>query len=159
MSYNLSNWREPEQSTASFQNINKLFNTQEISKGSKEPKLQSKPIKTDDFKIDVPEKGSIKLDDFIKETDTDGLIVLKNDDIVYEFYGDKTSGENMVHIIFSITKSVTGLVCGILVDRGVLDTEALVTKYVPEMKGTPYEDITVRQCLDMRTGIQVSIPS
>ena len=54
----------------------------------------------------------------------------------------------------SMTKSVTGLIAGILVEQGKLDVDALVSKYVPEVKGTTYETVTVRQCLDMRSGVK-----
>lgn len=56
--------------------------------------------------------------------------------------------------MMSMTKSVTGLVCGILVEQGKLDVDALVPKYVPEVKGTPYEHISVRRLLDMRAGVK-----
>ncbi|KAK3059172.1 hypothetical protein LTR09_000738 [Extremus antarcticus] len=52
----------------------------------------------------------------------------------------------------SMTKSITGLVCGILTQQGVLDVEKFVTAYVPGMEGTQYEKVTVRECLDMRSG-------
>ena len=56
----------------------------------------------------------------------------------------------------SVTKSVVGCVAGILAGRGVLDPEAPVTTYVPEVEGSGYDGATVRHLLDMRTGVAFS---
>ena len=154
MSTNLSNWREPEHVIWSFQNVDKVLHTQPIRKGSKTSKIPLKPVQIDGFRINRPQKPSLDLPTFLDETETDGLIVLKDGNVAYEHYG-RTNSEQSVHIMMSMTKSVTGLICGILIERGDLDINALVSNYVPEIRGTPYEDVTVRQCLDMRTGIQV----
>ena len=53
----------------------------------------------------------------------------------------------------SVTKSVVGCVAGILAGQGVLDPEAPVTTYVPEVAGSGYDGATVRHLLDMRTGV------
>ena len=79
--------------------------------------------------------------------------MLKDGKIVYEHY-DRTNTETSVHIMMSMTKSVAGLVCGILVEQGKLDVNAVVPTYIPEVKGTPYENVTIRQLLDMRAGIK-----
>ena len=155
MATDLSNWREPDHSQWSFRNINKIFNTASIKRGARASKLPSKIRQFDDFKIQRQDKPTVDLSTFLSNTYTDGLIVLKNDEIVYEYYG-RDNDEESIHIMMSMTKSVTGLVCGILAERGQLDVNAPIVKYVPEIKGTPYETITVRQCLDMRAGIQVS---
>lgn len=49
-------------------------------------------------------------------------------------------------------KSVTGLLVGILQQQGKLNAGDLVTKYVPEVSKTIYKDVTIRQCVDMRSG-------
>jgi CubicO group peptidase (beta-lactamase class C family) len=69
--------------------------------------------------------------------------VLKDDVVVYEHY-DRINTEKSVYATFSISKSVTGLLCGILVEQGRLDTNDLVSSYVPEVKGSAYEIVTVR---------------
>ena len=138
----------------SFQNVNKIFNTATISKGSKASTLPSKLKEFESFKIERKDKQDLNLSSFLSETDTDGLIVLKDGNIVYEYYG-RDNDKDSVHIMMSMTKSVAGLICGILVERGQLDVNAPISKYVPEVKGTPYESLIVQQCLDMRAGIKV----
>ena len=53
------------------------------------------------------------------------------------------------HILFSVSKSFTGAMAGILVDQGLLDPDSPVIKYVPEVAGSAYGDCMVRQVLDM----------
>ena len=57
------------------------------------------------------------------------------------------------HILMSVSKSLTALVAGVLVGRGQLDPERLVTAVVPDVAGTAYDGATIRQLLDMRTGV------
>ena len=53
------------------------------------------------------------------------------------------------HILFSVSKSLTGAAAGILVDQGLLDPDSPVTRYVPEVADSAYGDCTVRHVLDM----------
>ena len=149
---NISNWREPDHNVWGFQNVDKILNTQTIKKGHKTLSLDSTPLNFDAFKIDLRDKPSLDLAGFLSATETDGLVVVKDGKIVYEKY-DRTNTEGSKHIMMSMTKSVTGIVAGILSEQGKLDVNALVPTYVPEIHGTPFEHVTVRQCLDMRSGI------
>ena len=53
------------------------------------------------------------------------------------------------HLVFSITKSVTGLLAGALATRGQLDLGARVGDLVPEVAGSAFASATVRQLMDM----------
>lgn len=57
------------------------------------------------------------------------------------------------HTSMSISKSIMGAVCGILVGKGLFDTNSPVTRYLPELESTAYRDATVRHVLDMTTGV------
>ena len=61
-----------------------------------------------------------------------------------------------LHLLMSVTKSVVGITVGALVGQGVIDTEALVTHYVPALYESGYAGATVRNLLDMRSGIHFS---
>jgi CubicO group peptidase (beta-lactamase class C family) len=86
------------------------------------------------------------------ETFTDGFIVLQRGKVVTESYVPGQQPETP-HIIFSVSKSVTGSVAGALVERGRLDPEAPVVRYIPEAAGSAYGDCSVRHVLDMTVGI------
>jgi CubicO group peptidase (beta-lactamase class C family) len=57
------------------------------------------------------------------------------------------------HILMSVSKSLLGLLAGILVARGLLDVDAPATRYIPELQGSAFEGTTVRHLLDMRSGL------
>src|SRR5262249_13069712 len=57
------------------------------------------------------------------------------------------------HILMSVSKSVLGLLAGILVGCGELNVDELVTAILPEMGGTAYERLSLRDLLDMRAGL------
>jgi CubicO group peptidase (beta-lactamase class C family) len=86
---------------------------------------------------------------------TDGILVLHQGKVIYEKYFGALE-PRFPHSAFSITKSIVGTLATLQVIEGKLDPAALVTKYLPEMKGTAYEDATVRQVMDMTVGVQYS---
>jgi CubicO group peptidase (beta-lactamase class C family) len=57
------------------------------------------------------------------------------------------------HILMSVTKSLLGILAGILTARGVLDPERQVTDIIPELRDTAYQGATIRHLLDMAAGI------
>jgi CubicO group peptidase (beta-lactamase class C family) len=82
-------------------------------------------------------------------------MVLHNGRVVAEEYpAGMTPGA--LHALMSVTKSVVGCVAGALVGRGDLDPAAPVIAYVPEFAASGYAGATVRQVLDMRSGITFS---
>ncbi|TIQ74599.1 MAG: beta-lactamase family protein, partial [Mesorhizobium sp.] len=57
------------------------------------------------------------------------------------------------HIIFSISKSLTAILAGILEGEGIFDPQAPVTHYLPEAAGSAYGDASVRHVLDMTVSL------
>jgi CubicO group peptidase (beta-lactamase class C family) len=86
---------------------------------------------------------------------TDGVVVLHRGRIVYERYGSALTPERQ-HIAFSVTKSFVATLAGILMAEGKLDERATVASYVPELQRSAFGDATIRQLLDMTTGLDYS---
>ena len=86
---------------------------------------------------------------------TDGVVVLHKGRVVYERYAGALRVDGQ-HIAQSVTKSFFGLIGQILVAEGKLDENAKVAQYVPELKDSAFGDATIRQVLDMRTGLKYS---
>ncbi|CAH0000689.1 unnamed protein product [Clonostachys byssicola] len=152
MTADITNWREPSHSIWGFQNANKIVPTDSIRKSSQAVKLTSKPHNFNNFRVQLPDNSFLTLPSFLSQTETDGIVVLKDGVVVYEFY-DRTNTEASIHATFSISKSISGLLCGILVGQGKLNPDSLVSSYVPEILQSAYASVTVRQLLDMRAGI------
>lgn len=89
------------------------------------------------------------------ENYTDGIVVLHKGVVVYEYYSGCLN-EFGQHGAMSVTKSITGLLGEMLVAEGELDAAAKVAAIVPELKDSAFGDATVRQVLDMTTGLNYS---
>lgn len=86
---------------------------------------------------------------------TDGIVVLHRGRVVYErYFGALT--EQGQHGAMSITKSFTGTLGAMLVAEGTLDLSRRVADYVPELAASAFGSATVRQVLDMTTGLRFS---
>ena len=86
---------------------------------------------------------------------TDGILILHRGRIVYERYFGSLA-EAGQHAAMSMTKSMTGLLAEILVAEGVLDETAKVASIVPELAESAFGNATVRQVMDMTTGLDYS---
>jgi CubicO group peptidase (beta-lactamase class C family) len=153
---NLSNWRNAPQREWAFRNIEQLIPCERIAAPSA-PFRALPPAKNTlaQFALEGPQGRSLGLADFLQQTATDGFVVLHHGNLVYEYYGHGNS-EQSRHILMSASKSLTGLVVGMLERDGHFDSAAPVVSYLPELTGTMYEAVSVRHLLDMRTGFQLN---
>ncbi|MBR5384794.1 MAG: serine hydrolase [Bacteroidales bacterium] len=89
------------------------------------------------------------------KTDSQGVLIIQNDSIVYE----KCMGDmdvDRIAGVFSVTKSVTSLLCGVAVDEGYIKSiDDPVTDYLTELKEKDpmWQKLTIRHLLDMRSGL------
>ena len=88
----------------------------------------------------------------LKVNYTDAIIVLHRGDIVYERYFGVTTPQTP-HMSFSMTKSYVGTLAAMLIERGALDERKAVSAYIPALERSGFGDATVRQVLDMTTGL------
>ncbi len=86
---------------------------------------------------------------------TDGMLILHKGEVVYERYFGCLE-EDGKHAIMSMTKSITGLLGEILVAEGVLDDTLLVRDVIPDIGDSAFATATVREVMDMTTGVQYS---
>lgn len=93
------------------------------------------------------------LDEFCDLTATTSLVVVVDGTLVHERYPGRVRAEDRL-LGFSATKSVLAQVTGLAVGRGSLpDIDAAVCDYVPELLGSGYDAVTVRQLLTMTSGM------
>lgn len=85
----------------------------------------------------------------------DGVLIMHRGKVVYEKYLGELS-EADVHAVMSVSKTFTGTLAAILVAEGKLDEQALVSDYIPELAESAFGDATVRQVMDMTTGLAFS---
>lgn len=94
------------------------------------------------------------LDDWVKERALTALVVLKNGELVHEDYFQGTSADDR-RVSWSVAKSWLSALVGILLDEGVIDSlDDPVTRYAPELEGSAYDGASLRQVLQMASGVR-----
>jgi CubicO group peptidase (beta-lactamase class C family) len=149
------NWYWGPANRWSWLNTRRLFPSADIDCGDSAPttlQMALRDISTVSF-IDSVSNRRMTTGEMLQSTYTDGFIVLKDGAVLAEQYFNGTRASDR-HLLMSITKSVTGTLAGILIERGVVDAHALVTDYLPELKGTIYDGATVRNLLDMTVAMR-----
>jgi CubicO group peptidase (beta-lactamase class C family) len=101
--------------------------------------------------VDANGKAST-FENIFKTFYTDGVIVTKNNSVLYENYWNGLSRDYQ-HLWFSITKSLTSTALGILVEQNKIDLSASPALYITELKGSAYERATIQDVLNMSTGL------
>ncbi|QTN39760.1 serine hydrolase [Cryomorphaceae bacterium] len=91
----------------------------------------------------------------LSENYTDGILILHKGKIVYERYFGELEPEG-VHAAMSVSKTFTGTLGALLVEEGLLDEDKTGADYIPELAHSAFGDATVRQILDMTTGLKYS---
>jgi CubicO group peptidase (beta-lactamase class C family) len=151
----LANWQDPPYNRWSFQHLRELIPTQRISRGSGSllhlAQHKASPVLNHVTMYRLDGHAS-SFDEVIAETWTDAVVVLHDGRIVLEQYFNGMT-EETPHLLMSVTKSVVGCVVGILVEQGLLNPDEQASSYVPEIVGSGYDGATVRQLLNMRTGV------
>lgn len=148
----LANWRTALFNQWAFQHVDALIPVDRVEAGGGPPLLlPTSPTPMAELTFETSE-GAMTLPALLEATATDGMIVLKDGAVVFEHYAHGLTPDQP-HIVMSSTKAVMGLLAGLLAHRGLLDLEAEVTRYVPEVAATAYEGATLRQLMDMRTSV------
>lgn len=97
---------------------------------------------------------SIDVDAYMKAQRTAGLVIVQDGKIRLEKYGLDFDG-NGKWTSFSVAKSFTSTLVGAAIKDGYIKSlDDKVTVYIPEMKGSAYDDVTVAQLLTMTSGIK-----
>jgi CubicO group peptidase (beta-lactamase class C family) len=93
------------------------------------------------------------LDDYMTRSRTAGLLILKKGEIALERYGMQ-SGPESLWASFSTAKSMTSTLCGAaLHDGAIASLDDRCDLYLPQLRGSAYEDVTVRNVLRMCSGV------
>lgn len=148
---NLSNWRKPPFNRWAFSHVCEIVPSAIIENGESSPL----PVKEADLSAFVlhEDGGDLTLDAWLSKTYTDGIVIVHKGNIVYEKYFGELK-PNRPHILMSISKSVLGLVYGIVKESKGLDVNTLITDIIHEVKGSAYDNATLQNLLDMRVGVE-----
>jgi CubicO group peptidase (beta-lactamase class C family) len=90
---------------------------------------------------------------FLDRTYTNAMLVMKDGRIVAEIYRNNSDDQTRF-IGWSMTKSITSILIGCALQEGrIKSLDELITAYLPELKDGGYDGVTIRQILQMRSGV------
>jgi CubicO group peptidase (beta-lactamase class C family) len=153
----LDNWQSAAHLHWTFQHVADFLPTAVIARGTGPvAELAAKPTELSDIPLyDKTNGRRTTVGDVMAATATDGWIVTHRGRVLTEqYYGGMTADSS--HLLMSVSKSLIAMVAGALVGNGALDVDAQLTSYVPALANSGYAGATVRQLLDMRSGIAFS---
>jgi CubicO group peptidase (beta-lactamase class C family) len=137
-----------------FRSMKDVFQASTITKSK-----QAYQFSRTERALQLPEtfelKGeTINTREFLEFTQTNGLIVIQHDEILLEEYHLGHTAETQ-HISWSMAKSVVSALIGIALEEGHINNiDQLVTDYAPELMGTGYEGVTIKDALQMSSGVE-----
>ena len=142
----------------SVSNFRQLMPTTNVSRGLGAPVPLARALRSDIDKLTFVPLGSqqpMTWEQSLAANYTDGIVVLHRGQVVYERYFGVLNPEGQ-HGAMSVTKSVVGTMGAMLVADGTLDANKKVADYVPELATSAFGNATLRQVLDMTTGLKYS---
>jgi CubicO group peptidase (beta-lactamase class C family) len=133
-----------EKIVGNFSNMNRIFLHQNLPRAGPAPS----PLPQG-----TPATLPAEVGNWVAARSVTGLVVLKNGEIVFEEYYKGTTADD-VRINWSISKSYLSALFGVLLAEGAFDSiDDPVIKYVPELTGSAYNDATIKDVLQMSSGV------
>ena len=135
-----------------FANVDHLAPTRTVAAGNNIKELNYSLQDWNDFRYQVDDE-IYSLDDFEGREAFRGLIVVQGNNILLEDYADGHE-EDTTWVSFSVTKSITSMLIGAAIKDGYIESiDDPISDYIIALKGTEYEAVTIRNLLQMSTGI------
>ncbi len=141
------------QKVAGFRNLEKLAWTRTIEAGGDIYPLPVRKVDLSDFQFNY-EESVITLEDYIRQQNVAGLLIIKDGYIVYERYELGNTAESR-WLSWSVAKSVTSLLVGAAIKDGYIESvDEMVSDYLPRLKNSSYDDVTIRHLMQMASGVE-----
>jgi 6-aminohexanoate-oligomer exohydrolase len=157
----LANWLESPYNQWSLHHVENLVGTTQIPKGRRSVRVfgaarQHLGRFAPELDLSAGADGLHHIEDFCAASYTDAMIVLQGERIVFErYFGGNTSSTR--HIVMSVSKSICGMLAGLLAAEGAIDLQADTATYLPELAQGPYGTATVAELLDMTAALDFNM--
>jgi CubicO group peptidase (beta-lactamase class C family) len=136
-----------------FKNLHRIYPTVNVYREGQVSILKDRRMpQIANQQVETP-AGKMPFEAFIDsdQSTTMGLVILQKGEVVYEYYPRQEPYEKP--IFWSVTKVFVSALVGILEDRGQVDVGLPISTYLPELMNSDFKDITVRNILDMASGV------
>jgi CubicO group peptidase (beta-lactamase class C family) len=145
-----------EQQAWYFKNLHQLYPNVNVYRDGPVRELRHGPMdEIADHPVDTPD-GQMRYVDFLHSdhSTTMGMLIVHEGEIVFETYPRMKAYQKPIY--WSVTKIFVSTLVAILEDRGLVDVSKSLEFYIPALKGSQLAGITVRNALDMASGVDCS---
>jgi CubicO group peptidase (beta-lactamase class C family) len=115
------------------------------------------PVASEKMPAEIMYKGtSLAFNEFLKQTDTNAFIVIRNGVMTYEWYEDGVVQSSQLPS-HSVAKTMTSIMIGQMIAQGKIKESEKFVDYFPNLKvGSSFDLVTIQHLLDMQAGVGVS---
>ncbi|RYZ12073.1 MAG: class C beta-lactamase-related serine hydrolase [Comamonadaceae bacterium] len=149
----LADWRTAPHSRWAFGHVDALMPTMAIANDPNHVlplPAAAQALDLRGLRVTVPGgEEPLGMEAFLRRTHTDALVVLSAGEVVHAWQDDGIDIASP-RILMSASKSIVGLLFGVLAGRGLIDPQTPVTYHLPELEGSGYGGATLRHLLDMQ---------
>jgi CubicO group peptidase (beta-lactamase class C family) len=142
---------DAEVNALTFHNMDEIFTTRTVPRSGQ---VWSLPRADRALDLKYSYQGrEYTPEQFLDRTYTNALLIIKDGHIVAEIYRNRTDASTRF-IGWSMTKSIVGLLVGSALQEGrIKSIDEPITRYLPELRGGGYDGVTIKQVLQMRSGV------
>ncbi|MBU1308439.1 MAG: beta-lactamase family protein [Gammaproteobacteria bacterium] len=142
----------PDIQVNTFRNIDRLFPSRTVARGSVISQLPLSPQPLNDFAYSV-DGQTYDLYDVLSMNRVSGLLILHHGAIVFEQYL-LGNGPDTRWMSMSVVKSITATLIGAAIQDGLINSiDDPIVNYLPRFNGTAYDGVTVKHLLKMSSGV------
>ncbi|MFN4272081.1 MAG: serine hydrolase domain-containing protein [Aliihoeflea sp.] len=149
----LENWRAHPFSRWSFQNTCELVPSAVISHGRATEGASPDSSLLADIELEDAKGRKVPATMLLAERHTDSFVVMRDGRPVAAWNAPH-SDPVAPHLVFSVSKSIAGLLAGIAAEEGRLDPDHPISRYIPSIAGSTYGSARVRDLLDMTVDLE-----
>ncbi len=151
---NLLNWQHWPYSRYASHHPREFIPMATIHSNPEAPALEE--IENDPFglmtlSIPVDQEKGVLLPDLLKSIQMKGFAVMHGGKLVFETYGQGMQKQD-IQLLQSTSKTFTGMLIHKLADEGLLNLNANVDDYLPDLDAGVFEGSTLQNMLDMQVG-------
>jgi CubicO group peptidase (beta-lactamase class C family) len=143
----------PDIQVNTFRHIDRLFPSRTVSHGASiyPLPLSDKPLMNVHF---VSKGRKYDVFDYLSLNRVSGLLIIKDGKIAFEDYELGNTGKSR-WVSFSMVKSISSTLVGAAIKDGyIASVDEPITKYLPQLGGGVYEGVTIRNVLQMASGVK-----
>lgn len=144
----------PDQTLVNFRSIDRIFTTHTIRHGANVRPLPRSAVQIDPVVTQSDGLPAASVEQLMEDDRITGVIAVKDGEIILERYAHGRGPDDR-WISMSVAKIFTSTLIGAAVKDGLIDSvDDPIVRYIPELRGTAYDGVTIRHLMTMSSGVR-----